>query len=97
MYLLIKARRMRLDVWDVDHAEAQADTPMEAKQRRMKAAPLYLASRIEKGEDLPQVEVRSNGEEGGKESNRLAVSVVDLVIEELNDDLMEELQGMMMG
>ena len=99
MCLIVKARWMRGAARAMTRtaARGEARTPEEAKQRSMEAAPLYLclASRAERGEELPEVEVGCQAtEEGEEEMERLVVSVVKHVIEELADDVIDELRGM---
>ena len=72
-YLLAKARCMVdgarvINKWP---AATQAQTPEEAKRKRVEAAPLYLQGRVERDEELPGVEVKrvrassQGGDDGG--------------------------------
>ena len=55
-------------------AATRAQTPEEAKQQRVEASPAYLRGRVERDEELPEVEVR--GEEEGSEEEQLRAGVV---------------------
>ena len=66
-YLLAKARGMvdGARVINKCPAATQAETPEEAKRKRVEAAPLFLKGRVELDEALPEVDVRREAERRG--------------------------------
>ena len=83
-------------------AAARAKTSDGAKRLRVEAAPVYLRGRVERGVELPEVEVRTEEEKGSRKRGRGSRSeakrtdqrlraVVGFVVTELKADLVVEL------
>ena len=62
-YLLAKARALRDGVETIAKSGGTATAPDEAERRRIEASPLYLLGRVERHEELPEVEVHGVGEQ----------------------------------
>ena len=96
VYALIKVHRLSEAVRAINECPAAtgARSLEEAKQMRVEAAPVYLKTRVESDQALPDVQVRSeeegaSGEESG-EGERLR-AVVGHVVKELKQELVIEL------
>ena len=107
-YVLVKARRMLDGAHTIRDwpAAIRAPTTEEAKRRRVEAALTYLKGRVERGEELPEVEAvrveeRETGwssQEGireGVDEEELRRAVAGHVLEALNADLVADVLAMM--
>jgi hypothetical protein len=97
LYLLCKARRLRdAAATTLRHRQASGTIAVASSQ-----APAYVASRVEAGELLPEVEVEGVQEEGAQkrggvdEGLLVREAVVGHVVEGLRGELVRELVGML--
>ena len=106
--VLLKARRLVDGLAAViqSRAATRATTPEEAHCARVEVAPPYLLGRVERGQELPAVEVMgeeerkgghplsTEGEEGGPRDGGRLSGVVRHVVWEMKAELVVELMGM---
>ena len=99
-YLLAKARGMVDGARVINKCPAAAEgrTRGEAKRKRVEAAPHYLKGRVERDEELPEVEVKKGrassqgGDVGGAAFKQEELrAVVMFVVKELKAELVVEL------
>jgi hypothetical protein len=97
-YLLCKARRLRDAAATLQAKQAATATTLAASTQ----TPAYLASRVEEGAPLPEVEVEGWLGGGGKRRSRRGVDegslvgeqVVRFVVEGMRGELFRELVGL---
>ena len=87
-YVLVKARKMS-DAIAHGGVHSSGSSSSGVKRARVEASPSWLEGRVEKGEGLPVVEMRSGG--GGGEE----MEVVEYVVKGMKGELFIELMDMM--